>query len=75
MWLLVLEAASVVGIGVGIEAVIPVRGLRPFRRLSRDPLLQHVQREEVGVASCCCSLVDQSRIARDSGDSRCRPVS
>jgi hypothetical protein len=76
MRLLVLEVEFVVGTGVGIEAVVPARGLRPFRRRSRDLLLQPVQQEEEDVANCyCCLLVDQSRIVRDSGGSRCQPVS
>jgi hypothetical protein len=74
MWLLVLEVEFAVGTGVGIEAVVPARGLRPFRRRSRDLPLQPVQQEEGDVANCCCLLVDQSRIVRDSGGSRCQPV-
>jgi hypothetical protein len=74
MWLLVLEVEFLVGTGVGIEAVVPARGLRPFRRRSRDLPLQPVQQEEEDVVNCCCLLVDQSRIVRDSGGSRCQPV-
>jgi len=74
MWSSVLEVEFVVETGVDVEVVLPGLELRPFRRLSQDPLLQHVRREEEGVANCCCLLVDQLRIVRDSGDSRCQPV-
>ena len=63
-----------VGTEADIEAVVPARGLRPFHRRSRAPPLQGVQLEEEGVANCCYLLVDQSRIVRGSGDSRCQPV-
>jgi len=74
MRLLVLEVESVVGTEADIEAVVPARGLRPFHRRSRAPPLQGVQLEEEGVANCCYLLVDQSRIVRDSADSRYQPI-
>jgi len=75
MWLLLgWEVEFVVGTEVDIGAVVLARGLRPFRRRSRALPLQGVQLEEEGVASCCFVLVDQSRIVRGSGDSRCQPI-